>query len=148
MLTEKQQASAQGRKFVQDFLNANPCIDCGETDTRKLSFDHTRDKIANVSEMAWKGTPLDAIAAEIKKCDVRCLICHALKTAERTREKSSLSFSEIAARKSLIERVAMEVDFQSNAIAQSHLRPFQRVVVLRAIDIKSLLTRIPNEVLV
>ena len=47
-----------------------------------LSFDHVQGvKLGNISEMikrAWT-----VIAAEIQKCDVVCLNCHAIRTWSR-----------------------------------------------------------------
>jgi hypothetical protein len=57
------------------------CIDCGYAEhAEALDFDH-RDpslKVADIASMlncTW-----DAIMAELDKCDVRCAICHRVKT--------------------------------------------------------------------
>jgi hypothetical protein len=64
------------------------CIDCGyNADAEALDFDH-RDgslKVANLAKMidrSWQ-----SIMAEIAKCDVRCAICHRLKTKERRKPR-------------------------------------------------------------
>lgn len=77
-----------GRKLTDSNLlriwrhfESNPCVDCGEDNPVVLSFDH-RDRskkagtIGNMMKLSWP-----AIAAEIAKCDVRCMNCHAIKTA-------------------------------------------------------------------
>jgi hypothetical protein len=57
------------------------CIDCGYNEhPEALDFDH-RDaslKVADISSML--NATWDAIMAELAKCDVRCAICHRIKT--------------------------------------------------------------------
>lgn len=67
--------------WVRNFLLANPCVDCGESDIVVLQFDHQRDKIANVSTMVRKNS-LENVQAEVAKCVVRCANCHMRKTAK------------------------------------------------------------------
>ena len=64
-----------------DFLRDKKCIDCGNTDSRVLEFDH-RDptkKVNNVSNLlyasSWK-----KVLIEIEKCDIVCANCHRLRT--------------------------------------------------------------------
>lgn len=60
------------------------CVDCGESNIDLLEFDH-RDpsqKRGDIGKVAWKwGWP--RIAAEIAKCDVRCVHCHRRRTNEQ-----------------------------------------------------------------
>ena len=70
------------RKVIE-YLKANPCIDCGETDLLTLDFDHNRDKESNVATLIWHVASWDRIEDEIKKCDVRCYNCHRKKTARQ-----------------------------------------------------------------
>ena len=59
------------------FLEAHPCVDCGETDPVVLQFDHVRgDKVTDVSEMLGNGTSWENIAREMDKCEIRCANCH------------------------------------------------------------------------
>jgi len=66
------------------YLSTHPCVDCGETDFRVLDFDHVSDKkLANVSNMVWKPSPLATIKKEIAKCEVRCANDHRRVTYDR-----------------------------------------------------------------
>lgn len=69
--------------FVIDYLNKNPCIDCGECDFRVLEFDHKlpADKVGNICDMSRKGYSIEKIKIEIEKCCVRCANCHRRKTS-------------------------------------------------------------------
>ena len=85
-------ASAQARlqshrQRLQNYLEAHPCVDCGEADIRCLDFDH-RDpeaKVANVGALVAMHVRWSRIQAEIAKCDVRCANCHRKRTAEQQR---------------------------------------------------------------
>ena len=73
------------RDRLQQYLEENPCIDCGEDDIRCLDFDH-RDpstKLANVSQLVATHVRWQRILEEIEKCDVRCANCHRKRTAEQ-----------------------------------------------------------------
>ena len=72
-----------GLRVLMAKLARVSCVDCGLAVTVENSvafdFDH-RDrsqKIANVSRLSPMPMPF---AAEIEKCDLRCAICHRLKT--------------------------------------------------------------------
>lgn len=74
------------RARIRRYLEAHPCVDCGETDTVVLEFDHLRDKRMDVSTMVLRGWRWESIKAEIAKCDVRCANCHRRMT--RLREQA------------------------------------------------------------
>lgn len=71
--------------YIKQYLQNNPCIDCGETDITVLEFDHNRNKFIkfqSVSMMMRYRYTLDKIQKEIKKCEIRCANCHRRKTAK------------------------------------------------------------------
>ena len=68
---------------MDDYLRANPCVDCGERDIVVLEFDHVRgEKKYNLSQMTSGAFGVATIQAEIEKCEVRCANCHRRKTAK------------------------------------------------------------------
>lgn len=72
---------ARNREFVLRYKKIfGKCIDCGIKDYRVLQFDHTRDKITNISNMVSNASSLQNIKNEIKKCVFRCANCHQIKT--------------------------------------------------------------------
>ena len=84
MNIEERRARQKAREFISDYFVTHPCVDCGETDSVVLTFDHIGDdKRANVSDMVRNGLSVDAIRAEIAKCEVVCYNCHAIRTHER-----------------------------------------------------------------
>jgi hypothetical protein len=60
-----------------------PCADCGvRYPPVVMDLDHVRgEKVASVARMAADDASVDAIIAEIAKCEVRCSNCHRLKHA-------------------------------------------------------------------
>ncbi len=78
----------QNKAFVAEYLISHPCVDCFESDSICLEFDHIKGKkIAAISSMASWGYSLDRIEREIEKCEVRCANCHRKVTGKR-RKKS------------------------------------------------------------
>lgn len=73
----------RNRKFIVDYLKANPCVDCGENDFIVLEFDHKGDKKFNLADAARRGYSLKTIKREIEKCDVVCANCHRRRTAKQ-----------------------------------------------------------------
>jgi len=72
------------RAYIKAHLEANPCVDCGETDIVVLEFDHIGDdKQFSISDAVRHGYGMAKIKAEIAKCEVRCANCHRKKTYER-----------------------------------------------------------------
>lgn len=73
----QQRKREEARAFVEEYKRNHPCMDCGITDTMVLSFDHVRGKKKmDISQMVNQGYSLEAIQAEIEKCEVVCLNCH------------------------------------------------------------------------
>lgn len=86
-VTFKKMSRKRNRKFVDDFLSENPCIDCGESDIVVLEFDHIgTDKAMDVSMMVSNGTGIERLKKEIAKCQVRCANCHRRITRKRRLE--------------------------------------------------------------
>lgn len=77
----KPRARDENRMRVLQYLLAHPCIDCGESDPVVLEFDHLRDKVRALSQLAGTAYAWKTIQAEIDKCVVRCANCHRRKTA-------------------------------------------------------------------
>jgi len=75
---------ARNRRKIAEYLAGHPCIDCGESDTRVLEFDHVRGtKERNISNFVQAGWAWQRIVAEIAKCEVRCANCHRRKTVQQ-----------------------------------------------------------------
>lgn len=77
---------------VFEYLQAHPCVDCGEADPVVLEFDH-RDpatKLRNVAQMIEARFSWGKIEAEIAKCDVRRANCHRRKTSRQLGHRRSL----------------------------------------------------------
>lgn len=76
---------ARNRKWLIEYLQTHPCVDCGESDIVVLDFDHVRGtKIMCVSEMAVKRTAsLKNVQDEVAKCEVRCANDHRRITNKR-----------------------------------------------------------------
>jgi hypothetical protein len=65
------------RLFVEDYKSTHPCVDCGNSDPDSLTFDHVRGvKKSTIANMVNLGYSIEALSAEIAKCDVRCWTCH------------------------------------------------------------------------
>lgn len=76
------------QKYVRDYLAAHSCVDCNETNTDILEFDHVRGKkYKAVSELVGWAYGIGRIREEIDKCDVVCVKCHRMRTAIRGRWK-------------------------------------------------------------
>ena len=72
----------RARHYVERFLSSHPCVDCGADDLVVLEFDHVRGvKRKAVAVMVWEGVSVQTLAAEIRKCVVRCADCHRRTTA-------------------------------------------------------------------
>jgi transposase len=73
------------RKYIQDYKQSHPCVDCGENYPYWMKdFDHLRDKEFNISRFSRELVSLDAVKKEISKCDVVCANCHRNRTYLRS----------------------------------------------------------------
>jgi Zn-finger protein len=79
----KREIRMKQRRLLAYFLE-HPCVDCGETDTAVLEFDHLSDKTADISRMI-RGHSWERILVEISKCEVVCANCHRRRTYQRQR---------------------------------------------------------------
>jgi hypothetical protein len=66
-------------------LKAEPCTDCGRSfPPEAMDFDHVRGtKIAGISQLVRGSHSLEAVLAEIAKCELVCANCHRIRTARR-----------------------------------------------------------------
>jgi hypothetical protein len=79
-------ARSRIRAFINNYLKANPCVDCGETNIIVLEFDHIGEvgtKHFTISDAVRHGIGMTKLKTEIAKCEVRCANCHRKKTYER-----------------------------------------------------------------
>jgi hypothetical protein len=74
----------RNRIFIKKYLNAHPCVDCGDSRWQVLHFDHVKgQKLRNISHMVLRACSISLLKKEIKKCQVLCANCHLLKTAKQ-----------------------------------------------------------------
>lgn len=69
--------------MLRAYKAAHPCVDCGETNVDLLEFDH-RDPATKAINLGARGPSKYGwrrLAAEIEKCDVRCVRCHRARTS-------------------------------------------------------------------
>lgn len=72
---------SEAQSYIRSYLLQHPCVDCGESDTTVLEFDHRKNKFKEVAELIRGRYPLLKVKEEVEKCDVRCANCHRRKTA-------------------------------------------------------------------
>lgn len=73
---------ANNQKYIVEYLQNHPCVDCQESDIIVLEFDHQRDKNKNISTLVSEGYSLNTVKKEIEKCEVVCANCHRRRTAK------------------------------------------------------------------
>jgi hypothetical protein len=63
------------------------CVDCGESDTRVLDFDHVdrESKLLQVSSCR----SFEQLKSEAEKCEMRCVLCHTRRSKEQLNYGSS-----------------------------------------------------------
>jgi hypothetical protein len=82
--TERRKQYIQRNKdYVLSYLREHPCVDCPESDILFLDFDHLTDKEFTISRMISAGYSLARLKREIGKCEVVCIRCHRIRTAQR-----------------------------------------------------------------
>jgi hypothetical protein len=88
MSTNRSKRALPYVKFLVEYLEAHPCVDCTESNVLVLQFDHVRGvksfELGVMSVLVAK--TLVEVAREVRKCDVRCANCHQLRslTVRRT----------------------------------------------------------------
>jgi 5-methylcytosine-specific restriction endonuclease McrA len=76
--------SRQKRKLEAIQYLGGKCMDCGNTDTRVLEFDHAKVRrngrytIASYLQGSW-----ERLRPHLDECELVCANCHAIRTAER-----------------------------------------------------------------
>jgi len=82
MEAQRKARNEKRMRLLVEFLQSNPCADCGEPDPIVLEFGHLGDKRFNVSQ-GFSGRNWKSILSEMEKCDVVCANCHRRRTARR-----------------------------------------------------------------
>ena len=78
----EKEISRKIRNKILDYLLEHPCVDCGQENPLKLTFDHVRGvKVLTIGNAVGGRYGWDCIQKEIQKCDVRCFNCHMERTA-------------------------------------------------------------------
>jgi hypothetical protein len=87
---ERERRVRARRQAWLDSLKASPCRDCGGTFPPEcMQFDHVRGKKhLGVTMLVWQAAK-STVLAEIKKCDLVCANCHAIRTKRRACERKS-----------------------------------------------------------
>lgn len=73
----------QRRLYRNHYFATHPCMDCGITDIRLLTLDHVRGIKKLNPAIMWTTQPWKEIQKELKKCEVVCHNCHAIRTSIR-----------------------------------------------------------------
>lgn len=87
----------RNQSHVWGYLFIHPCVDCGEANPIVLDFDHldAETKLLEISKLVSRGYSINAIDAEIAKCEVVCANCHRKRTARRGNHIRHRMFEEI-----------------------------------------------------
>lgn len=73
-------ATLVARKWLNDYLSVNPCVDCGNSDIEVLQFDHKDRSLKSGEVSKFLSYSLNRLQEEVFKCEVRCANCHIKKT--------------------------------------------------------------------
>lgn len=72
------------KKFINDLKLKTGCVDCGYAKhPEALQFDHSPEFIKKFEISKSHLKPLEEVLEEIKKCEVVCACCHAIRTHNR-----------------------------------------------------------------
>jgi hypothetical protein len=69
--------------YVFSYLQAHPCVDCGETNPVLLEFDHMdpSKKRYGICYIVCSKLSMKHLIEEVSLCEVRCANCHRFKSA-------------------------------------------------------------------
>lgn len=71
------------RKKLFEYLKDKKCMDCRESNSIVLEFDHIKgEKTCNISDLIRKTPSWEKILIEIEKCEIVCANCHRIRTAK------------------------------------------------------------------
>lgn len=75
-------ARAEWLHAIVDEAKNRPCVDCGQKfHPVAMDLDHVRGKkVLNLADARRRGFSEARLRAEISKCEVRCAVCHRLRT--------------------------------------------------------------------
>lgn len=93
-----QQASRKRIKAMLHTLKSVPCADCGGSfDPVCMDFDHRPDEVKSFTIGAvGSSRSLEAIRAEIAKCDVVCSNCHRIRSYRKRDHRAACKRTTIA----------------------------------------------------
>jgi hypothetical protein len=85
----QRKARARNKQYLKELRTNAPCVDCGQTfHWSAMQFDHVRGiKFKQLSHLAREGRTLRVIQDELKKTELVCANCHAVRTWRRAKEK-------------------------------------------------------------
>ncbi len=74
----------RNKAFIKDYLQNNPCVECGDSDWWALDFDHIDQKTKH-KEITYfiSENGIKSMKEEIKKCRVLCVKCHRKRTIQQ-----------------------------------------------------------------
>jgi hypothetical protein len=70
-----EEARREHYEFIRDYLSSHPCVDCGISDRRVLSFRHIDPATKEYKVSGMVAMSLDRVRREVAKCDVLCFNC-------------------------------------------------------------------------
>ena len=79
----------------------NICVDCGRDDY--LEFDHLGDKVNTILNMK-----LNEMEKEAEKCELRCIMCHAIKSHNENYKNNDKNKGRIDTEKNIANRLIRE----------------------------------------
>lgn len=84
----KRNKTEANRIYVRIIKESNPCTDCGiKYPHYVMDFDHLKDKVVNVADLANSDVSTKRIQKEIDKCELVCANCHRIRTHKRKQDK-------------------------------------------------------------